>query len=86
MNGTSYDLTLELEQAQERWVGAYRVDAVQGSFVGTLDGTTLHAELSPSADCAFTLTGVVQDDALEAEFVPVDCPGGEGGAWSLVRQ
>lgn len=86
VDGQSFTVTLEVRNDQDRWEGNYWVDAVHGTFTGTLDGDTLEAELSPSATCTFWFTGMVSGDSLEGEFTPRDCPEGDGGTWSLVRQ
>ena len=81
--GVERTVTLEVERRDDRLTGDYRVNDVPGTFEGELDGTSLAAELRPSGDCSYVLTGTLSDSALEATYEPLDCPGGSEGAWSL---
>ncbi len=84
--GTEQPLLLELEQRGEWLHGEYTVRAAVGLFRGTLQNTTVTAELIPGNSCSYTFEGTVEDDGLTGSFVPTDCPGGVPGTWSLQRQ
>ena len=83
--GVERTVTLEVERRGDRLTGEYRVNDVPGTFEGELDGTALTAELRPSADCSYALTGTLSDSLLEATYEPLDCPDGSEGVWRLNR-
>ncbi len=84
--GIEQPLLLQFEQRGERLYGEYTVRAAAGTFRGTLQDTTLTAELIPSRSCSYTFEGTVEDNQLTGSFVPADCPGGTPGTWSLQQQ
>ncbi len=79
-------VSLELTRRGTDLAGTYRADAVFGLFRGSLDGEELVASLVASPSCTYELSGVMTATQLDAAFVPVDCPGGLEGSWSLVRE
>lgn len=85
--GLSRTLRLEVRDSAGRLEGDYYVDSAHGTFVGEVQpGGALTAILTPAADCTFEFEGSITGDVLVGSFVPLDCPGGEAGTWSLQRQ
>lgn len=86
MDSGTYEVTLRFERLDGgRLSGSYRVDAVRGSFSGTVDEGALDATLEPSDDCSYSLTGTLAHEQLDATFEPTGCPGGGSGRWELQR-
>src|SRR5690606_31826619 len=84
--GVTYDLTLEFQRLGDRLMGEYHVDDVGGGFEGTVNGTAVTAELTPSSTCTYAFEGTLTETNLDGTFQPSDCPGGQTGVWELVRQ
>lgn len=85
--GVTHTLRLEVHERGERLTGHYLVEAARGEFDGLVGaGGALAATLTAGPGCTFELEGVFVGDSLTATFAPLECPGGEAGTWSLVRQ
>lgn len=84
--GVEHDLTLTLERRGDRLTGDYSVDAARGAFRGTVSGTVITAELTPSPTCTYRFEGTLSDTTLTGAFEPAECPGGESGTWTVELQ
>lgn len=84
--GVEQPLTLTFEQRGKHLSGEYLVLAAKGTFQGTLENTTLTAELRPGPDCTYSFEGSLVGNALTGAFEPAGCPGGQSGTWELERR
>lgn len=81
-----HEVTLALQPVTSGNIyGTYYTGVAPGTLRGTLDGTSLTAELQPSPDCTYQLSGVLTETSLTGTFELLDCPGGQPGAWDLTR-
>lgn len=85
--GASRTLRLEVHERGVRLTGDYYVENARGDFDGQVEaGGVLTATLTAGPTCTFELQGTIAGTWLTASFVPLVCPGGETGVWSLERQ
>lgn len=83
--GTVHPLRVDVALDGSDWSGTYTIGSTPpftGDVVAELVDGVLTGQLIATSSCDFDLTGTVTEAALEAEFVPADCPGGDAGTWS----